>query len=574
MSMDDQGKDYSKLSWQRNKALRQDYDFVQARSEDKCLYCFSDQEITILLGMMDYIGWQSRWYSLIETPIDQEWLDNIQAEITSELMTDNCDIRELLENIDDELDAIKTELDDVKSDTTSIKADTATIKTDTTTLKVDTGILKTAVNALELHLLAQDAVMTAIGTLLGTIDAALALLAAAVAGIAAAITSLAGVADEIDEDVDNIEDIITDTDDGLFEVSEDVDNIELLVQKIKTGVITINNFTTVIQNYYSFVGNVNDNSDVKNFARYNGLCMAVKDWLYYEFYVVLQGLSAGLTNLDSVFGSIVINTVWFLQEYGSAGYDETDIMTAIGNTSAVDAVVCHMVTYLQDKDVTYGNFALALDTFSPSNSDETLLTDILSLAITQFDAFSAFAAVLETYFQAALALNPTSYDCPSCGTIGAYCSTSETWDFTLGQKIPWFIYRGVYQPGVGIVGVAIPGDTNLGMDMKIIWPTPCTTILSHHIEVSHAHLSNVGNSFFVEWEYLLSGIPTNYNRASVSQSTAWPGLDVQSIAVPTPPGSVGVYSFRWCINTPYYAAPGLSNNSSAASKVTKIRLIT
>jgi hypothetical protein len=113
-----------------------------------------------------------------------------------------------------------------------------------------------------------------------------------------------------------------------------------------------------------------------------------------------------------------------------------------------------------------------LDTFSPANSNQTLLADVLALALAQMDAFTNFIAVLDTYFQEALAANPTYFDCPPCGISAPGCVTTTTeWDFSAGVKFPWIITRGKYVPGVGIVGMPLAGDgSNVGIDMHLPMP--------------------------------------------------------------------------------------------------------
>ena len=166
------------------------------------------------------------------------------------------------------------------------------------------------------------------------------------------------------------------------------------------------------------------------------------DWIYSEVFRVQDALGAGSADLNDILAEIALEFVMVTQGYGSGGHSPSDIQTAILSLSDVEALACAMITYLQDKDVSYDNFTHAIDSFSPANANQTLLADLVSLAIIHYDAFNDFIGNMELENQLALALNPTSYDCPACGSIGAYCSTSETWDFTLGQKIPWFVYRG------------------------------------------------------------------------------------------------------------------------------------
>ncbi len=559
---------------QRGKIISLDYDAVFALPGDKCLYCLTDQQRDVLVAMLETVNWKTRWYSTIGTVIDQDVIDDFQGQLGAALMSDVC------QEIFDALDAIKEELDDVKDDTGQIRTDTTLIKTNVLTIKANTDLL-------ELHLLAQDTAIGLIATDLTALSAAVALDSAAIAGIALLLGTTSTevhdvhvVVDEIDEDVDAIEITVNDSATEITETGEDVDNIELLVSKLKTTVnnITIQNNTTNVEiflaGFDTFASNNLDTTTTKNYARYNALCQGIMDWIYSEIFYVQEQLGAADSDLATIIAAIATGGVSIgLTSHGDGGHTIAAIQTAIESLSDVEALACAMITYLVDKKPSFPAFGAALDTFSPANTNQTVLADVLALALLYYDAFSGYIGNQELEYQLALAANPTDYNCPACG-VSAYCSIPQTWDFTLLQKTPWLITRGQLEEGIGVVGTQIPGDLNFGMDMTIFWPTPCTAILTKHIEITHAHLSNVGNSFFIEYSYLLAGVPTVYNRASLSQVLAWPQLDVQSLAIPTPPGSVGVYSIRWCINTLYYAPPGLSSNVSNAAKVTKIRLIT
>jgi len=407
-----------------------------------------------LLALMEYTGWVKRWYSPTGATITRDVVEGIQADLAAALMaTDNCAlIIEKLDDLKESVDYIHNKVTDISNTVTDLTLDAA----------------------------AKDVALAAIAADLVTLSAAVALDSAALAGIAigvtgiaAGVTALTGTVDEMEEDVDNIETVVTASATEITETGEDVDAIEanvLALMKRATGVTIINN-TFVANTYITFSAAASDTTPLEVYARYNALCDALTDWLNYEVLTVQQSLGAPTGDLNDILATISLGAVWFFQAYGSAGYDATTIQTAWASESDRNALICSLVTNLQGLPVTFENFTGALNSFTPANYNQTLLADLVSLALLQYDAFTNLTTVMPAYFETALAANPTGYTCPPCGSDYPWCDIPQTWDFTQLQKIPWIISRGKTIAGQGIVGVTTPDDPyNYSFDLR--WYLP------------------------------------------------------------------------------------------------------
>jgi len=71
------------------KALLWDYDFLLAQSEEECCYSLSDREAQILLSVVDYIAWDTR-YQPTATPIDKVQINEWSAGLARKLMSGCC----------------------------------------------------------------------------------------------------------------------------------------------------------------------------------------------------------------------------------------------------------------------------------------------------------------------------------------------------------------------------------------------------------------------------------------------------------------------------------------------------
>lgn len=81
-------------------ALLFDYDAMLAQSEDECCYSLSEREVQLILTMVDYISWKTR-YIISETEIDtttiMSWSGNLARKLMSGCCPDN-DLHRFNEN--------------------------------------------------------------------------------------------------------------------------------------------------------------------------------------------------------------------------------------------------------------------------------------------------------------------------------------------------------------------------------------------------------------------------------------------------------------------------------------------
>lgn len=72
----------------QGKIIQLDYDFIVPMI-DECCYCLTDGQVQMILGLLDYYGWSTRWYSETGT-IDQTVISELQADLGARLMSGCC----------------------------------------------------------------------------------------------------------------------------------------------------------------------------------------------------------------------------------------------------------------------------------------------------------------------------------------------------------------------------------------------------------------------------------------------------------------------------------------------------
>lgn len=72
----------------QGKILQLDYDFITSLSGQNC-YCLTDAQVQMILGMIDYLGWQTRWYSFSAT-VELEEILKLQGGLVETLMNGCC----------------------------------------------------------------------------------------------------------------------------------------------------------------------------------------------------------------------------------------------------------------------------------------------------------------------------------------------------------------------------------------------------------------------------------------------------------------------------------------------------
>jgi hypothetical protein len=492
----------------RGKIIALNYDAYNDLPGDTCLYCLTDRQQMILLALVEFVGWKTRWYSPSGATILKDTVEGYQADLAAALMTDRCEeIITKLDAIKDELDAIQNTVDDTGGTVTDLFLGQA----------------------------AQDVTIAGIVADLTTLSVAVGVGFGAVAGIATIVTSIQGTVNEMSDDVDNIETIVTASATEITETGADVDNIELLQLKMKNQTSTIINNTVInlgltLPNQ-TFTSDSIDKTAMQTFARYNALCSAIVSWVLLEGYALLDALAAGPSSLATL--RAIIDADVFFYSYiltpGAPAFSETTILAAFVDSAAVDDVACALINYLANLAPTYANFAAAMDAYTPPALPDSraVIHDALAVALDGLDAWTAFAPILESAYQQELALNPTSFNCLTCGPASP-CG-HQIWDFTVGEKGSWIFNRGIYVPGQGLVGVPVPGDTGYAFEANLYFPGGCLPTTTTYLHFSMAGLpQNQNGSFFLETYKLVAGVETLVQYVFYISSNAFPAPIVTS----------------------------------------------
>lgn len=67
-----------------------DYDRVLALSDEECCYSLTQQEVAMILSQTPYFEWKTRWYSDIDTPINQDVIQTLKDNLEFKLMSGCC----------------------------------------------------------------------------------------------------------------------------------------------------------------------------------------------------------------------------------------------------------------------------------------------------------------------------------------------------------------------------------------------------------------------------------------------------------------------------------------------------
>lgn len=76
-----------KAGW---KAVQLDYELVMSQSDRGCSYCLTDQQVTALLGMTEYLAWPTRWRRAAGD-LDRDELEAFASGVEDALMSGCCD---------------------------------------------------------------------------------------------------------------------------------------------------------------------------------------------------------------------------------------------------------------------------------------------------------------------------------------------------------------------------------------------------------------------------------------------------------------------------------------------------
>ena len=507
------------------KTVQINYDEIIAQADETCLFCLTRAQQMAIIAILEPLGWTKRWYSPTGVAITKDFVEDFLAQAEARIMTDVC------QDILDKLNTIETKINNLQTD-------------------------------LDISQAGQDVALAGIlSELTGIVEPSIAGLAAAIAGVSLQVSGVQGTSDEIDEDVDNI---------------------ELLVQKMKNSVTNIVNNTIINIGFnlpdQTFTSDSTDVTLMQTYARYNALCEAIVQWIIAEGYAMMDILGATPTDLATLAASLEAYSLSFayVMTPGAQPYDITTLLGAFSDSSAVNDVACAMINQLANLPADYGNFASALAAYTPPALPDARHVIYDTLLITFFDlnSFETFQGILKQSYDVALAAAPTAFNCPACGTFTGFCGIPQSWDFTIMQKTPWLIQRGIMTAGSGIVGEQIPGDLSFGIDISISFDPPCTAINNHHCNISHAMQSAGGNAWTVEFYYMVAGIETLYSQSNFSQTTNWPTVEVGTLTLNNPPGgvTVGISRIRFYANTAYYG--NATSHASSAATIPLIEFVT
>lgn len=73
----------------QGKVIQLDYDFITALPDGSCTYCLSDKHVQMILGIADFFGWSTRWYSE-DGLLDTDIILDLQGGLVNALMNGCC----------------------------------------------------------------------------------------------------------------------------------------------------------------------------------------------------------------------------------------------------------------------------------------------------------------------------------------------------------------------------------------------------------------------------------------------------------------------------------------------------
>lgn len=73
----------------QGKIIQTDYDFITSLDDDWCQYCLSQKHVQMILSIVDYFGWRTRWFSSSGT-IDKQTIIDLQGGLVEALMNNCC----------------------------------------------------------------------------------------------------------------------------------------------------------------------------------------------------------------------------------------------------------------------------------------------------------------------------------------------------------------------------------------------------------------------------------------------------------------------------------------------------
>lgn len=396
---------------------------------------------------------------------------------------------------------------------------------------------------------------------------------------------------DLETAINNINTQITTINSTLVTVNADITTINnnltivqnnlTIVQQNVVNVYNQNTNLTVTLNIpdQTFSSDSHDITATTTYARYNAFCKIVTNWMLSEAAAEVWQLSAPPTTLNDILNLI---DAWGKQVYSnitapSTPYTYVQIHDAFVDSAALNDVACYIIGKIATLAPSYQNFVTLLTGASfPAYPDHrAIIQAVILSALNYLDGFNAFMSLYTPAYEAILATNPTGFYCPPC-TPSDGCVVPATYDFTLGQKGPWLLYRGKLIPGTGIIGVTTPYDpSNTGYDLALVFPNGCAALHNKGIIMTANHLNaSVGNAWTLEFWSIPTGggTPTKYSTASAGPSATYPAFTTSARLNISPPTAGNVlYEIRWYINTGYYG--NATQQPCTSSTLQKIQIV-
>jgi hypothetical protein len=458
--------------------------------------------VQILLAALDFVGWTTRYYSPSGLAIDRDIIQGWQADLGSELMTDHCDIDSLL-------DEIKT-----------IAQETKTIAQETET-KVD--LLGSNI---EISQGLQDIALAAIAADLATLSAAVALDSAALAGIALLLSSTSGEVHDVHIVVDDILDAV-----ALIDCSAPIYNLAIITNFNDNLMIEIVLAALAAESASlpgkTWLDKEDDGSDTSAYAAYCALVACGTRWIISVLYRFIYLVDPDESALGAIYEALVDAGGYFTGTvFDNAGIlsppSQADAVAAAQDDAAILTVACDLALALAVRSLAYNDWRAAVFTLTayadPSNERTIagLLIGAATLDSTIQVNYAGWLAALPAAYEAAYAAAPTSFQDCGCGL--STCAASAT-DFTVGEKLPWIVNRGVYRVGTGLIATLLNGDgANYGIDISIRNPDLTCQIDSITVTGLIQGGGAGGNRAWIEWWHYVGGVEVKYNEAGLSSN--------------------------------------------------------
>ena len=516
---------YIKASHVRGKIDLMDYDALSSLAESTCLICLTERDRAILLSLLQPLAWRRRYFSSSGAVIDVAVIESWQISIQERLMADLCaEIIEKLDTLTEKVDTANTKLDSVLTEITEFRADETT-----------DDILK-------------DAALLAIATELTTLSAAVALDSAAIAGIALLLSSTSGEVHDVHIVVDEILAAVEEID-----CSAPIYNLSIITNFNDNLMIEIVLAALAAQSAAlpakTWLDKEDDLSDTSAFAAYCALVTESTRWIRSALYRFIYFLDPAESALAALYTALVDAGGYFTGSvFDSAGIPspptQADAVAAAQDDTAIATVACDLALALATRSLAFASWQDAVFSLTgyTADSNEELIANLL-IGVATLDILQAnYAGFISEYpamYEKAYAAAPTSFQDCGCGL--STCDASAT-DFTVGEKLPWIVNRGIYRQGVGLTATLLNGDgANYGIDISIRNPDLTCQIDSITVTGLIQGGGAGGNRAWIEWWHYVDGIEVKYAESGLSSTGSEQTWDENN---PTPTTYVSRVRFR------------------------------